>query len=250
MRRVKVRTFSGVVCEQEVFTISERGDLNRAEYKPRFENEEDRAKHRSEISRRNHVRLFNENFTPEALYSTLTFNMENEAHSARECRIMRDWYFRRLRRAFPDGVIFIYYGQGKATHRFHIHMVSIGIPEAAIREKWTFGEVSRIDHLRKHCYYDGVDHGADYTGLANYLFDHWREEYGGHRWKSSKNLRRPEREKPKEARRNYTEQKPPTAPRGYILVETKSNQYGWLYFKYIKKPEPDVGRKRSETRRN
>ena len=234
--RVKVRTFSGVVCEQEVFTISNRADIRKAAYKPRFENEEDRAKHRNEISRRKHVRLFNENFSPTSLYSTLTFDLENEVHSAAECRIIRDLYFRRLKYAFPESVIFLYYGRGKATHRFHLHMVSEGIPEETIKKKWTFGEVSRITHLRAHNYYDGVDHGADYTGLANYLFDHWKPDFGGHRWKSSKNLRRPERERPKEVKRNYTEQKPPKPPRGYVLVETKANQYGYLYFKYIKEP--------------
>ncbi len=236
--RVKVRTFSGVVCEQEVFTISDRADIRRAEYKPRFENDEDRARHRNEISRRNHVRLINENCSPESLYSTLTFDFENEVHSAAECRIIRDRYYRRLKRACPDAVIFLYYGQGKATHRFHLHMISNNIPEDVIKGKWTFGEVTRVDNLREHNYYDGVDHGADFTGLANYLFDHWREEFGGHRWKSTKNLRRPERERPKEAKRVYSESKPPRAPRGYILVETKSNQYGWQYYKYIKEPPP------------
>ena len=113
MKRVKRRTFSGVVCEQEVYTIPDRADPKKAEYRPRFENEEDRARHRNEMSRRNHTRLFNANFSPESLYSTLTFDSENECHDAKECRILRDRYFRRLRRACPDGVIFIYYGQGK-----------------------------------------------------------------------------------------------------------------------------------------
>ena len=236
MKRVKRRTFSGVVCEQEVYTIPDRADPKKAEYRPRFENAEDRARHRNEMSRRNHTRLFNANFSPESLYSTLTFDSENECHDAKECRILRDRYFRRLRRACPDAVIFLYYGQGKNTHRFHLHMVTHGIPEEVIKAKWTFGSVTRVDHLRERCVYDGVDHGPDYTGLANYLFDHWREEFGGHRFKCSKNLRRPEREDPREAKRAYTEEKPPRAPKGYILVETKSNQYGYLYFKYIKVP--------------
>ena len=237
MKRVKVRTFSGVVCEQEVFSIGDRTDVRRAEYKPRFETEEERQKHKDEISRRNLIRLINENCSPESLYSTLTFNKENEVHDATDCRIIRDRYFRRLKYAYPDAVIFAFYGQGKTTHRFHLHIISNGIPEDFIKEKWTFGEISRIEHLREHCYYDGVDHGQDYKGLANYLFDHWEPRFGGHRWKMTKNVRRPEREKPKEVKRTYSEKRPPIAPKGYTLVETKANQYGYLYFRYIKMPE-------------
>ena len=236
MKRIKVRTFSGVVCEQEVFFVPDRTDVKKAVYRPRFENEEDRARHRNEISRRRHARLFNANFSPTSLYSTLTFDAENEVHSAQECRMIRELYVRRLRRAYPDAVIFAYYGRGKTTHRFHLHVVSEGVPESELRKKWTFGEVVRISHLRAHCRYDGVDHGADYTGLANYLFDHWREEFGGHRWRATRNARQPERETPTEARRQYGETKPPRAPKGYILVETKSNRYGYLYFKYVKNP--------------
>ena len=74
-------------------------------------------------------------------------------------------------------------GRGKGTHRIHFHMVSEGIPEEQIRKLWGMGEIVRIEHLREHNYYSGIDHGQDYTGLANYLFGHWTPEQGGHRWK-------------------------------------------------------------------
>ena len=118
-------------------------------------------------------------------------------------------------------------------------------PEELIRQKWYLGSVVRIEHLKEHCYYDGVDHGQDYTGLANYLFDHWTPEQGGHRWKGTKNLSQPERENPKEIKRQYSEQKPPRAPKGYVLVESKATRYGYLYFKYVRIP-PKRTRKKAE----
>ena len=43
MQRVKRRIFSGVVCEQEVFNISDRlTDITKAEPRPRFKTEEER----------------------------------------------------------------------------------------------------------------------------------------------------------------------------------------------------------------
>ena len=44
--------------------------------------------------------------------------------------------------------------------------------------------------------------------------------------------------------RVYTESKPPRPPKGYILVETKSTKYGYLYFKYVLEP-PKRKRKRA-----
>lgn len=240
MKRVKRRTFAGAVCVQEVYNVSERTALRDAKPpRPRFKTEEEREKHKLEISRRRHYLLFQENFSPASLYSTLTFDFDNECHSAAECRQLRDLYIRRLKRAYPDAVIDCVYGMGKSTHRFHLHMVSDGIPEEVIRAKWTFGTIIRIEHLRAHNFYDGVDCGQDYRGLANYMFDHWRPEFGGHRWKMTRNARKPERETPTLAVRNYSEEKPPVAPKGYKLVETRSNRYGYLYFKYVRFPKRD-----------
>ena len=43
MQRVKRRIFSGVVCEQEVFNVSDRlTDIKKAEPRPRFKTEEER----------------------------------------------------------------------------------------------------------------------------------------------------------------------------------------------------------------
>ena len=58
-------------------------------------------------------------------------------------------------------------------------------------------------------HYNGVDRGRDYTDLANYL------------------------------KRNYTEDKPPRPPKGYVFVEAAAMKYGYLYcYKYVFKPPP------------
>ena len=244
MRRVKKRTFSGVVCEQEVYDIPDRiKDVRNAKPpRPRFKTEEEREQHRIGISRRKHTRLVNSNFTHNSLYSTLTLSNQFEVHTFEEAEKIRKNFMKRIKRKFPDARMMIYMGRGKSTHRIHFHMLSDGVPEEAIRQKWNLGNIIRIDHLKEHNYYDGIDCGEDYTGLANYLFDHWTPEQGRKRWSATQNLIKPEEEAPKEIKREYTETKAPLAPKGYILVESKSTKYGYLYFKYVKK-SPKKSRK-------
>ena len=116
-------------------------------------------------------------------------------------------------------------------------MLSDGITQEYIKKQWIYGSVVRIDHLRAHNFYNGVDHGQDYTGLADYLFDHWEPEQGSHRWKQTRNARQPEKEDATIALRAYSENRPPKAPKGYKLVETRTTQYGYLYFKYVMIPD-------------
>lgn len=249
MKRIKKRTFSGVVCEQIVFNVSDRvRNIKSAKpQSPRFKTQEERERHKLLISRRRHARLVNENMDATGLYSTLTFSNEYEVHTFEEARIVRDRFFRRLRYHHPDAVIFIYMGRGKATNRIHFHMLSKGVPEETILKYWYYGSVVRIESLRLHNYYEGKDHGQDYTGLANYCFDHWTEEVGGHRWKSTKNVRKPQEEDSKEVKREYSVEKPPRAPKGYILVAAQANKYGYLYFKYVKEPPKDERRRKRKT---
>lgn len=250
MQRVKRRTFSGVVCEQEVFNVSDRlKDIKTAEPRQRFKTEEEREQHRIGISRRKHARLVNENFSPRSLYSTLTFDDEHEVHTFKDAKRIRDLYVRRLKYAFPDAVIFVYMGRGKSTHRIHLHMLSDGVPEEAITKQWLYGSIVRIDNLREHNYYNGVDHGQDYTGLANYLFDHWEPEQGARHYKGTRNLCEPEVEEATEVKRAYSENKPPKPPKGYKLVSAKITPYGYMNFKYVKSEEDETAPLRSGRKR-
>lgn len=83
MRRVIRNTYSGSVCEREVYDISElTRNIKAARIpKPRFQNKEEREQHKLGISRRRHARLVNANFSPTSLYSTLTFSNEYEVHT-------------------------------------------------------------------------------------------------------------------------------------------------------------------------
>ncbi len=250
MLTVKRRIFSGVVCEQEVYNISAAAPKGWKTEEPRlrFQNDEERKAHRDEIARRRHTRLINENFDPDSLYSTMTFDDLHEVHTYAEARRVRSNYYRRLKRAFPDAVVRIYMGRGKSTDRIHFHMVSKGIPQEVIEGKWGNGSVTRIVHLREHNYYNGIDHGRDYTGLADYLFDHWTEEQGGHRCLASTNHRQPDKEGAVIAKRRYSLSKPPKAPKGYKLVESRATRYGYLYFKYVlEAPKKKRGRPKKQT---
>lgn len=248
MKRVKTRTDSGVVCEMKVFNIVDRADVKTARPpRPRFKDDAEREAHRVAISKRRHAQRFNANFAPSSLYSTLTFSDEYEVHTFKDARRLRDNFIRRILYRVPKARIVIYMGRGKGTHRIHFHMVSEDVPETLIRQLWGMGDVLRVEHLRAHNYYNGVDHGQDYTGLANYLFDHWTPEQGGRRrWKQTSNLLKPEKGKPVEVKREYTETRPPRAPKGYILVESKKTKYGYFYFKFVAKPSPP-GRGRRKT---
>lgn len=242
--RVKVRVFSGVVCEQYVYTVSDRiKEPARAKLRPRFADEAARERHKGEIARKKHARMINANFSPSSFYSTLTFDDEHEVHTFAEAKKIRDRYARRLRYAYPDAVFVLYLGRGKSTERIHMHMISQGIPAADIAAKWGMGGVTRIKRLREHCYYDGVDHGRDYTGLANYLIAHWTPEQGGHRYKICGPYVKPEQEAPAEVKRTYTEEKAPPPPRGYMLVEGRSTPYGYIYYKYVLIPPEDKHRR-------
>lgn len=235
MKRVKRRTFSGAVCEQEIYSVGENAkNIKRSEPKPRFENEEDRAKHREGIARRHHARLVNENFTQKSLWCTLTFDDAHLPADFKEAKRIRDNYIRRLQRLFPNAVIFFYIGRGRKSKRIHGHMIIDGVSAKAIIKKWTFGMVTRIENLREHNIYDGKDHGQDFTGLANYAFNHWTAEVGGRHYKMTKNAKQPEREDAVEVKRNYSADRPPMAPKGYELVEVLTTSYGYLYFKYVK----------------
>lgn len=246
VKTMKKRIFAGNTCEQLVYNVPE-GTRNPKGYDPekprkaRFKDESDRKKHREHISRNTFIRNVNENMEPGDLYGTLTLDNEWEVHTFEEARKIRKNYVNCLKRKYPDAVIFMVMGRGKSTQRIHFHMLSKGIPQEFISEKWKYGKVKRIVPLRAHNWYDGVDHGADYTGIANYMFDHWTEEQGGHRWFQTKNAKQPEKEEPTEIRISggYSEQRPPIAPKGYKLVQVKTTPYGYLYFKYVVVPPKD-----------
>lgn len=237
MRRVKKRMDSGCVCEQIVYPVPDNADIKTYKKRLRFKTEADRLAHKERISRANFIRMVNENHSPASLYSTLTFDDENELYSFKDARRIRAIYRRRLQRVNPSAKIIIVMGRGRSASRIHFHMISLGVTEEDVRKAWTWGSIVESKHLRKHNRYNGIDHGQDYTGLANYLFDHWTEEQGGHRYMATRNHKKPEAETPQEVKREYTVDKPPRAPIGYKLVEAKATSFGYLYYKYIKDPE-------------
>lgn len=237
MKRVKKRTFSGAVLEQEIYSVSDRAEVKTAKPRLRFKSEEERAAHREGISRRHHARIINANYSPSSIYGTLTFSDEEEVHTFSEARKIRASFMRRIRYKYPEAKMNVYMGRGKHTERIHFHFLADGVPDEYIKKQWTYGTIVHTVHLREHNFYDGTDCGRDYTGLANYLFDHWTSEQGGKRWSQTRTVKSPESEAPKEAKRNYSLRNPPRAPKGYILTDVKETAFGYSYFKYVRADE-------------
>ena len=252
---MKRRIFAGNTCEQLVYNMPS-GVKDPKAYDPekpkrqRFKDESDRARHKEQISRNTFVRKVNANMEPGDLYVTLTFDTEWEVHTFEDARKVRKNFIKALQRACPDAVIFAVMGRGKSTERIHFHMLLKNVPAEVITSKWKYGKVISIKPLREDNYYDGVNHGADYTGVANYMFDHWTEEQGGHRYFSTKNARAPEKENPTEVRitGGYSEKRPPIAPKGYKLVSVKTTPYGCMYFKYVVIPPKEQRRSAAKHR--
>lgn len=241
--QVKKRIFAGAVCEQVVYQVpdDEHSSLRLSERRPRFRNDEEREEHSRMISKRHHALTINANYTSAGYYVTLTFNNENEVFDFADARKIRDNYYRRIRRKFPESKVNIYMGRGKNTARIHFHMICEGIPEEVIRDQWIFGEVIDCKHLRSHnTGLDGTDCGGDLTALANYCFDHWTKEQGpGRRYKQSKTVVQPEEEKPVKSLRHYDAQHPPLCPEGYRYAGMTMclPEFGYQRFLYIKLPE-------------
>lgn len=247
MPRMKRVTVSGDVLEQEIFCVAPNTkNLKGAEPKPLTERtEEEKEEYNRKQSLKRFIRIVNTNFGPPAYYVTNTFDDEHLPQDFKGARRALDNYFRRLQYAFPDMVGVAVMGRGKRHGRIHIHCIISGVDEKTIREKWTQGAIVRAEHLRKHNFYDGVDHGRDYTALATYLFNHWTaEQGGGKRWRQTKTIQQPDKKKPTIPKRRYSVDKPPKTPKGYILVEKRESKHymgGYLYFKYVKIPPPTPG---------
>lgn len=256
IKTMKKRIFSGAICEQMVYNVP-NGVRDYKSYDPektrrkRFKDAAEYEAFKRKISLRNFIRAVHANIHAGDLYSTLTFDNDWEVHTFEDAKRIRYNFVRAIQRKYPDAVIFLVMGRGKSTDRIHFHMLSAGVPADFISSKWKYGKVKRLSEVRAHNWYNGVDHGQDFTGLCIYLFDHWTEEVGGHRWFQTKNAKQPEEEKPTEVkiRGGYSEKRPPVAPKGYKLVETNANRYGFLYYKYVIVPPKEPRKKAAKNNR-
>lgn len=241
--QVKKRIFAGAVCEQVVYQAEEgtRG-ISKKNPRPRFKNDEEREEHKRLISRRHFCLLVNENFGPTSIYSTLTFSQEYECHDFIEARFLIERFWRRIKYYYKEAKAVLVMGRGSGTKRIHVHMISDGIPIEELEKLWNYGSICEFSNLREHNFdrKTGKDLGRDYTGLANYLFDHWTQEQGnGKRYKGTSNLRQPEEEKATICMVQYSKEKPPKAPKGYVYTgDCIVTKYGYMRFHYVAIPEP------------
>lgn len=236
--RVEKRTYAGSMLRREFFTVSPRITLpGKTEViRPRFQSADERRAHRTAMSRKRHIDLVNTNFRPGDLYLTMTFDRKNECHCYEDAKKLVLNYIKRIRRVCQNAVIFWYIGRGENTDRYHAHFLMHGVSEEFAHKKWGYGRIEATRRLWAHCMYEGVDHGADYSSLANYLFDHWEPEQGPHRYHHTRNARKPDVDGYRACRRNYSEEHPPAAPKGYKLVRSMCTRYGYQCFTYVIEP--------------
>lgn len=242
MKQVMKRIYAGATCDVMIYNAPELREGGYGKPRPRFKTEAERAEHRRQIARRHCARLINENITANGMYCTLTFDREHEIHTVEEARRERTNFRRRLQRKYPDAVIFLFFGRGGSnTQRIHFHMICEGLPAEYIRQCWTGGAVDRIEFIRENCRdAKGKDIGADYTGLANYCFDHWTPEQGeGHYYSRTNNVRQPEEEEPEECAEDYSTGLVPEGPEGYDLIEARRTPYGMYWFHYVRRKRQD-----------
>lgn len=239
MRCLK-KTQSGTVCEIEVYSVPDNVKLTKStEPKPQnVRTPEEKARYNNHKSEKHFVRLVNTNFTSAAYYVTLTYDNEHLPESYIEAVKNLDNYVRRLRYSNPHAKIVAVTGYGGRSGRLHHHLIVSGVSEGDILDKWTGGEIVKAEHLRKDNYYNGVNHGEDFTALAVYLHQHTPAEHKGKRWKQTKNIQQPEQKKAKQIKRVYSELCPPKTPKGFALVEVKTCEFfnGYICFKYVRVP--------------
>ena len=231
--QVKTRSFAGAVCIQTVYQMPEGARITKApkrEPRPRFKSDEEREEHKRRISRDHCAMLINANFSPSSYFHTLTFNNESEIYDFEDARTIRDKYWEKVRYRYPDAKMMLFMGRGKSTARIHFHMITEGVPPEVIRKLWIWGTVIRSSPLREHNKdsVTGKDHGRDY----------WTPEQGkGRRYKCTKNLQQPEREKPTVCARHYDAEHPPIPPKGYLYTgDCYITTYGYMRFRYIVDP--------------
>lgn len=234
------KTQSGAVCEIEVFSVPNGVKITK-NTKPKPVNvrtDEEKARYNNYKSEKHFVRLVNTNFTSVAYYVTLTYNNEHLPESYTEASKNLENYVRRLRYSNPHAKVIAVTGYGSRSGRLHHHLIVSGVSEGDILGKWSGGEIVKTEHLRKDNYYNGVNHGEDFTALAVYLHKHAPAEHKGKRWKQTKNIQQPMQEKAKEVKRVYSEVCPPKAPDGFTLVKVKTCEFfnGYICFKYVRKP--------------
>lgn len=238
MRCLK-KTRSGAVCEIEVYSVPDGVKLTK-NTEPKHQNvrtDEEKARYNNHKSEKHFVRLINTNFTSAAYYVTLTYDNEHLPTSYAAAVKNLDNYIRRLRYSNPNARIVAVTGFGSRSGRLHHHLIVSCVAEGDILGKWTGGEIVKAEHLRKDNYYNGINHGEDFTALAVYLHKHTPAEHKGKRWKQTKNVVKPIAEKATPIKRAYSEICPPKTPDGYLLVEVKTCEFfnGYICFKYVRK---------------
>ena len=230
---------SGAVLEREYYAVTD-APRNIGKSKPKPQNirtPEEKEIYNRRKSEKQFARVVCSSFTSNDYYVTLTYDDEHLPKSYKQALDDMRNYIRRLKYSNPNARIVGVVGYGKKTGQLHLHLIIGGVCESDIISKWNGGKIAKVEKLRQHNIYNGVDHGEDFTALAVYLHKHTPDSYKGRRWRQTKNLQQPIIKRAREVKREYTEKKPPKAPAGFMLVDVTSSEYfpnGYICFKYVR----------------
>lgn len=250
--RVIREVSAGAVIEKEIFCVPDGCKLTK-KTEPKEElpkTPEEKAEANRKKSERRFIRKVNSSFTSRSFYITLTYDDFALPISYEEAEKLIANFLRRLKRWQPNLRAVTVTGYGRESNRLHHHLILDGdyIDIDKLLEMWTFGSIKRAERLRHHNYYNGIDCGEDFTGLAVYLHAHSNAKTKGKRWKEAGKLSEPIKDKPRELKIELSGDKPPRAPKGYKYIgiyESGFNQNKYISFKYVR----DVGLEEDDFKR-
>lgn len=236
----RTTTHAGAVVEIEFYSVPENARGEAVKPNPRnVRTPEQKEKYNNYKSEKQAIRLINANFTAAGYYVTLSYDAEHLPKSYDAAEKNARLFLNRLKYKFPNTKIICFTAAGDVSGRFHHHLIIEGVPESYILKKWSGGKIVKIERLRAHNYYNGMDCGEDFTALAKYLHRQVPGRKGRKRWTET-GLTQPKQEKTKSALLAYTAKKPPKAPSGYRLVEVRDCEYfasSYICFKFARIPQ-------------
>ena len=202
-------------------------------------------RYNAELAARRLAQILNENFVPDDIWATFTYEKDNRPESYKAACEVMSGFTRKLRRLYDKYSVELKYvkatayGERGALH--HHLVIPQGVPKRAITSLWR--EHIGASEKGHPPYYVELYPDGDYSGLAAYIVDQVNTDYLDDRyikkWICSRNIK-----KPVEAVEDIEEIKwsePPEAWDGYT-IDTYSIKAGtneitgrpYLFYRMVK----------------
>ena len=175
-----------------------------------------------ELAIRRLTRLINENFVPDDLWATLTYELETRPQSKKEAKAIFSAFMPKLRRLYNEYGIELKYvkrtalGQRGALH--HHVVIPQGVPTRRITQLWK-------EHIGASAkahppFYVPLYPDGEFSTLAAYIVGQMEEDMDEEKyersWVGSRNLKKPQEDPPEDIE-EIKWQEPPVAWEGYTI---------------------------------